>query len=612
LRQKNGNVSSTVWQVAGRDKQAYGFAYDDLNRLTEAKYFDIVGTANTFSTDNKFSEKLTYDLRGNILSLQRRGMNLTTASWTQNQYVAANYGLIDNLTYTYSGGKNQLTRVDDASLGNKGFKTHAGATGNQYAYDANGNLTMDKNKYITAMEYNYLNLPIRIVVNKPNDVANSGSIEFVYDATGVKLRKIVKNSTGVVKETRDYVNGVEYKDRLLDRITHSEGAVVRNEHGAYEHQYHLRDHLGNVRVTFRDGVNKGEPYEDWSNGWFAIPVNPNANNPTYNDGIVTTTDLVQINNYYPFGLNMEGDWNGSQGKNKYQYNGKEWNDDFGLGWNDYGARFYDATISRFSTQDRFAEKYIVVNPYQYGANNPIRFIDMNGDSIDIFDPSGNFMYTFDNGSGKSTTEGMMFTKSKTNKDGSITYSDPISFGYNDPDEDHKSVITDGYGAKVISDETINNMVTKSGVNSSDAQTNPADYAARESRPAGNSAHYTLGFGKKGEGKMDYFSQNPDDIASKTLHIITKNGKSSAYNPKDFGNYMWGYGMKLLGFSLSTAQNAAHTNNMLSSGRSDGGERTFFDSYGDQRAIKDGHNRGTNVNLTNGVGTHTYWTAQTKK
>jgi hypothetical protein len=71
-------------------------------------------------------------------------------------------------------------------------------------------------------------------------------------------------------------------------------------------------------------------------------------------------------------------------------------------------------------------------------------------------------------------------------------------------------------------------------------------------------------------------------------------------------------MKLLGFSLATAQNAAHANNMLSSGRSDGGERTFLDSYGDQRAIKDGHNRGTNVNLTNGIGTHTYWTAQTKK
>ena len=84
--------------------------------------------------------------------------------------------------------------------------------------------------------------------------------------------------------------------------------------GSYQHEYVLRDHLGNTRVTFSD-----------------------ANN----DGVVGSTDIKQINSYYPFGLNMESNFNGAAGKNKYAYNGKEWNDDFGLGWNDYGARFYD-------------------------------------------------------------------------------------------------------------------------------------------------------------------------------------------------------------------------------------------------------------------------------
>jgi RHS repeat-associated protein len=51
---------------------------------------------------------------------------------------------------------------------------------------------------------------------------------------------------------------------------------------------------------------------------------------------------------------------------------------------DYGARFYDPQIGRFGTQDKFAEKYDPLTPYQYGANNPIRYVDMNGDwkSID--------------------------------------------------------------------------------------------------------------------------------------------------------------------------------------------------------------------------------------
>jgi RHS repeat-associated protein len=379
--QYNGNISSTTWQVAGRAKQAYGFAYDDLNRLTEATSFDITETqtgtswSSTFSTDNKFKEKLTYDIRGNILTLQRNGLN--GGSWTSNGYTAATYGLIDNLTYAYGTG-NQLKSIAEASLLDRGFKTNSSATGDQYGYDANGNLIYDKNKYITSIEYNYLNLPMKIVITKPNDAGNSGSIEFVYDATGVKLKKIVKNNDGTVRETWDYVNGVEYKNRILQRVPHSEGAVVLNENSGYEHQYVLRDHLGNTRVTFRDGISKGEPAWDW-NSWSML--DPNASgNPTYKDGIVTKDDIVQINHYYPFGLNLEGDWNGagSNNNNKYLYNGKQYNDDFGIGWYDYGARWYDPSIARWDAVDPLSEKYLAHGTYNYVMNNPMKFTDPTG------------------------------------------------------------------------------------------------------------------------------------------------------------------------------------------------------------------------------------------
>ena len=89
--------------------------------------------------------------------------------------------------------------------------------------------------------------------------------------------------------------------------------------------------------------------------------------------------IVQSNDFYPLGLTHSQPLGNPV--NKYLWSGKERQTDLGLNWDDFGARFYDPALGRFHTQDRFADKYHPMTPYQYAANNPVNFVDINGDSI---------------------------------------------------------------------------------------------------------------------------------------------------------------------------------------------------------------------------------------
>ena len=259
-----------------------------------------------------------YDKNGNIKSLQRYGQTSSSA-----------YGLIGNLTYTLTG--NRLNRVDDAvtvSAYNNGFEFKNGASAaNEYAYDANGNLTKDSNKGITLIQYNVLNLPGSITFS------DGSSITYTYAADGTKLRTVHK--IGSATTTTDYCGHVIYENNTAKLLLTGEGYVSLNDN---KHHYYLKDHQGNNRVV----INQSGSVEE-------------------------------TNHYYPFGGVFAG-----TNIQPYKYNGKELDSKKGLNWYDYGARYYDAALGRWNVVDPMSELYNFTSPYTYCLNNPALFVDPDG------------------------------------------------------------------------------------------------------------------------------------------------------------------------------------------------------------------------------------------
>ncbi len=333
--QYNGNIASMQWNAAMFGTHTYQFFYDGANRLTNAY------------TTNRITS-YTYDKNGNIMGLTREG-----------QYgESSQYGDIDDITYTYTGNQLQnVNDVDDPDFQNNGYSDNDTFEPTEYQYDDNGNLLTDLNKSLSISKYNHLNLPEQLNLNPPQHYYE---ISYLYSAAGQKLRKAT-HIDYTPATTTDYCGSFIYEDDVLQTILTPEGRVVVDG-STYEYQYFLKDHLGNTRITFNE-----------------------------------SGTVIQEDSYYPYGMTMTGLSHSSSEDlpNKFLYNGKELQDDFGLGWYDFHARFYDPAIVRTTTQDPHAESFYSESPYSFMGNNPIINID----------PTGMDWYTSTDGTSKKWKEG---------------------------------------------------------------------------------------------------------------------------------------------------------------------------------------------------------------
>ncbi|WP_160136249.1 DUF6443 domain-containing protein [Chryseobacterium sp. c4a] len=317
----NGNIAEVDWKTSS-DKihRRYSYTYDPLNRVTKGTFLTPYLTSNV--QNHFYDEEVSYDLNGNIKTLNRFQSPPPGSSTAMH---------IDELVYEYEipNLSNKLTKVTDNRNNPSGYPNG----GNTIDYDLNGNMTSQKDKGISSITYNYLNLPKQIL-------AAQGNTSYLYRADGAKLKKVYGN------KTTEYLDGFQYENGILKLIPTTEGTYDLQR---TQYIYDYKDHLGNIRLTFAaaDG-----------GGWF----------------------YLKENNYYPFGLSHQG-YNDFDNLKDFdipyhnKYNGKELQE---TGMYDYGARMYMPDLGRWGVTDPLAEKMTRYSPYNYAFNNPIRFIDPDG------------------------------------------------------------------------------------------------------------------------------------------------------------------------------------------------------------------------------------------
>jgi RHS repeat-associated protein len=280
--QLNGNIAGNKWRSKGDGQQrAYGFGYDDLNRFLFADFNQYSGSGWDKSAGVDFTAIMgngtdpttAYDQNGNIKAMQQTAWQLGGSH------------LIDSLNYTYYTNSNKLQNVIDGdnnpqtTLGDfrtsslSPYATGKTTTAIDYTYDNNGNLLTDLNKDIGSQTtngiiYNHLNLPWQVSVRSAT--GTKGTISYIYDAAGTKLKKTTLDSAGNLQTVTTYIGPFQYQGTqkltsgatpvdTLKFFSQEEGRVRveadttgGQSTASFKYDYFLKDHLGNTRMVLTD------------------------------------------------------------------------------------------------------------------------------------------------------------------------------------------------------------------------------------------------------------------------------------------------------------------------------------------------------------------------
>lgn len=334
--QYNGNMSWFIYNIYGltitqtpfnpTSLVGYSFAYDSLNRLKGANfgiYAETISGVWDWRGVNDYDGSYYYDTIGNLDSLVRKNSSGT---------------IMDQFTYHYISGTNKLQYVGDAASSSVSTVDIDNQSSDNYLYNDNGNMIADKQNGIGFIFYDVSNLPVEIVKT------DNSQIDYDYDENGQRVYNSYANKYYVNNESGQNEAVVDASDnsKITNNIIGNDNiGQIDRDGSTLTRYYYLKDHLGSIRMT-----------------------------------VNTSGSVVGYNDYYPFGMVMDGRSEVSSADDRYKFTGKE--RDVETYYDYSGARFSDPRLGRWLSVDPMADETPAQSPYSYTLDNPVNLIDPNG------------------------------------------------------------------------------------------------------------------------------------------------------------------------------------------------------------------------------------------